>query len=111
MKIEGKSQTQYPETFAEFQKITQFMYDLFSSKQADYGPTNIGMGQSVVVEDEHVKKSMLALSVRMNDKVQRLLNMTFNDHMPNHESLEDTLVDIANYAVMAIIVNRKKWGK
>ena len=26
-------------------------------------------------------------------------------------NIEDTLIDIANYAVMAIIVQRKQWGK
>jgi hypothetical protein len=53
----------------------------------------------------------MALSIRINDKVQRLLNLTTTDKKPNNESLEDTFIDIANYAVMSIIVQRKLWGK
>ena len=53
----------------------------------------------------------MALSVRINDKVQRLLNLTTTDKEPNNESLEDTFMDIANYAVMSLIVKRKQWGK
>ena len=87
------------------------MLELFCDKQADYGPTNIGMGNAVVDTDEDVKRSLLGLSVRMNDKVQRLLNITLNDRKPNNESVEDTLMDLANYSVMALIVMRKVWGK
>jgi hypothetical protein len=80
-------------------------------KQQDYGPKNIGMGSEVVDTEQKVKLSLMALSVRINDKVQRLLNLTTTDKEPNNESLEDTFIDIANYAVMSLIVKRKQWGK
>ena len=103
--------SKYPSTYEEFTKINDQMLELFCDKQADYGPTNIGMGNAVVDTDEDVKRSLLGLSVRMNDKVQRLLNITLNDRKPNNESVEDTLMDLANYSVMALIVMRKVWGK
>jgi len=101
----------YPETVNDFMNVTGKMLQVFVKKQADYGPTNIGMGLAKVVEDEDVQKSLLGLSVRMNDKVQRLMNLTFNKKKPNNESIEDNLLDIANYAVMALIVKHKKWGQ
>ena len=101
----------YPNTCKEFEDIQSEMFDLFLRKQADYGPTNVGMGSEVVDTDAKVKRSLIGLSVRMNDKVQRLLNLTLNNKVPNNESLEDTFIDIANYAVMALIVQRKQWGK
>ena len=101
----------YPEMIDEFEDITHDMLQLFCRKQQDYGPKNIGMGEIVVDTDYKVKRSLLALSVRINDKVQRLLNLTMNNREPNNESLEDTFIDIANYAVMSIIVQRKLWGK
>tara|TARA_R100000655_G_scaffold24022_11_gene48304 strand:+ start:381 stop:731 length:351 start_codon:yes stop_codon:yes gene_type:complete len=101
----------YPEMISEFEHITHDMLQLFCLKQSDYGPTNIGMGSDVVDTDEKVKRSLLALSVRINDKTQRLINLTMNNKDPKNESLEDTFIDIANYAVMALIVNRKLWGK
>jgi len=103
--------SKYPSTYEEFTKINDQMLELFCDKQADYGPTNIGMGNAVVDTDEDVKRSLLGLSVRMNDKVQRLLNITLNDRKPNNESVEDTLMDLANYSVMALIVMKKVWGK
>ncbi len=104
-------QNKYPETCNEFEKINLEMFKLFMQKQADYGPTNVGMGKEVVTTNEEVKRSLLGLSVRLNDKVQRMLNLTLNNQTPNNETLEDTYIDIANYAVMALIVSRKKWGK
>ena len=101
----------YPDTCKEFEDIQSEMFELFLRKQADYGPTNVGMGSEVVDTDKKVKRSLAGLSVRMNDKVQRLLNLTFNNKVPKNESLEDTLIDIANYAVMALIVHRQVWGK
>ena len=101
----------YPNTCKEFEDIQSEMFELFLRKQADYGPTNVGMGSEVVDTDRKVKRSLAGLSVRLNDKVQRFLNLTFNNREPENETLEDTLIDIANYAVMAIIVQRKQWGK
>ena len=101
----------YPEMINEFETITHDMLQLFCMKQADYGPKNIGMGDVVVDTNKKVKRSLTGLSVRMNDKIQRMLNLTFNNREPENESVEDTLIDIANYAVMALIVQRKLWGK
>ena len=106
-----KTVDSYPDTCKEFEDIQSEMFELFLRKQADYGPTNVGMGSEVVDTDRKVKRSLAGLSVRLNDKVQRFLNLTFNNREPENESLEDTLIDIANYAVMAIIVQRKQWGK
>ena len=102
---------EYPNTCKEFEDIQSEMFELFLRKQADYGPTNVGMGSDVVDTDDKVKRSLAGLSVRMNDKIQRLLNLTFNNRDPKNESVEDTLIDIANYAVMALIVQRQVWGK
>ena len=102
---------EYKETNYEFYLITQEMQELFMQKQEDYGPTNVGMGKSVVEDEVDIKVSLMGLSIRMNDKIQRLLNLTLHNKEPKNESLEDTLIDIANYAVMGLIVNRGKWGK
>ena len=40
-----------------------------------------------------------------------LLNLVLNKRDPNNESLDDNLIDIANYAVMALLVRGKEWGK
>ena len=101
----------YPDTFEMFIDRTQSMIDLFCKKQLDYGPANIGLGKEVLKADADVLKSLMGLSIRINDKVQRVLNLTLNNQEPNNESLEDTYMDIANYCIMALIVMEKKWGK
>ena len=111
VKKDKSIEDKFPITCEGFQIITEEMFELFKKKQADYGPSNIGMGKSIMETDEDVKKAMIGLSVRMNDKIQRLLNLTFSNRDPNNESIEDTLKDIANYAVMAILVRNKEWGK
>ena len=101
----------YPQTCDGFQEITRNMYELFKKKQADYGPSNIGMGKDKIETDADVERSMIGLSVRMNDKIQRLLNLILDRRDPQNESIDDNLIDIANYAVMALLVRGKEWGK
>ena len=110
-RIKKEIEAKYPQTTKQFKAIQQIMYQLFVLKQNDYGPSNIGLGVSVVEEDEDISKSLIGLSIRMNDKVSRLVNLTMNNKEPNNESINDTLVDIANYAVMALIVKERSWGK
>jgi hypothetical protein len=101
----------YPRTTKTFRDSQKTMYALFLKKQYDYGPSNIGLGKDKIETDEDVRKSLMGIAIRMNDKVSRLVNLTMNNKQPNNESLIDTLLDIANYAVMALIVIRKEWGK
>ena len=101
----------YPKTIKEFETIQKEMLYLFCEKQLDYGPTNIGMGQSKVKTKKDVRLSLMGLGTRLNDKISRFLNLTMQDRKPNNESIDDTLIDIANYAVMALIVRSKLWGQ
>ena len=102
---------EYPVMCESFVVITEEMFELFKKKQSDYGPTNIGMGNRTIDTDGDVEKSMIGLTVRMNDKIQRLMNLVLDRKSPQNESVEDTLIDIANYAVMAKLVINKEWGK
>ena len=102
---------EYPRMCHSFKYITDEMFELFKRKQSDYGPTNIGMGNRIIETNEDVERSMMGLVVRMNDKVQRLMNLVLDHKDPQNESVEDTLIDIANYAVMAKMVIDKEWGK
>ena len=101
----------YPKTIKEFETIQKEMLYLFCEKQLDYGPTNIGMGKSKVKTYEDVRLSSMGLGTRLNDKISRFLNLAMENKKPNNESIDDTLIDIANYAVMALIVRSKLWGQ
>ena len=101
----------YPQTLKEFKTIQKEMLYLFCEKQLDYGPTNIGMGKSKIKTNKDLRLSLMGLVTRLNDKISRFLNLTMQDRKPKNESIDDTLIDIANYAVMALIVRSKLWGK
>ena len=100
----------YPETAKEFQRLQFEQWDLFCKKQMDYGPSNISMGTQLVTEDEK-RLSLTALIVRINDKVQRLLNLVVNNNREaQNEPTEDAFKDLSVYGIIAQIVNNGKWG-
>jgi len=101
----------YPETAKEFQRLQFEQYALFCKKQMDYGPSNISMGTSLDTDDEK-RLSLTALIVRINDKVQRLLNLVVkNNREAQNEPITDAFKDLACYGIIAQIVENGKWGK
>ena len=103
-------ETHYPETAKEFQKIQFEQYLTFCKKQMDYGPSNISMGTGVGGQ-VNKKLATTALVVRINDKVQRLLNLVVtNDREAQNEPIEDAFKDLSVYGIIAQIVKNSKWG-
>lgn len=78
------------------------LHELLVKKQVDYGPFNIWNAPGGAVN---------GLMVRMSDKLERLKNLIYNDIEPNNEALEDSFIDIANYAIIALMVERGIWEK
>ena len=68
--------------------------DLLLSKHRDYGSKNIGGAPGGAVN---------GLRVRMHDKLARINNLVEGKHV-NHESLRDSFVDLANYALIGVLV-------
>jgi hypothetical protein len=100
----------YPETSKMFQDIQFNQWELFCKKQKDYGPKNISVGTNLETEEE-VKLALTGLWFRMNDKMQRFQQIVINNQEPENESLTDTFMDLANYALIAQLVKEKVWGK
>jgi len=102
---------QYPETAKEFQRLQYEQWELFCKKQMDYGPSNIAMGTSLDT-DEEKRLSLIGLIVRINDKVQRLINLVVkNNREAQNEPTIDAFKDLACYGIIAQIVKNGKWGK
>lgn len=72
---------------------------LFDKKQHDYGPGNIS------------KFGVQGVLVRINDKLERLINLYKKDRDPENESIEDTWQDLSVYGVIARAVLKDKWSK
>ena len=104
-------ENEYPEMAAEFKKIQREQYELFCEKQLDYGSHNITMGTGVG-EAINTKLATTALVIRINDKVQRLLNLVVsNDRDAQNEPAIDAFKDLSVYGIIAQIVQKGKWGK
>ena len=55
----------------------------------------------------------MGIAVRLQDKVSRMQNLLHKElkgeSSINHESLEDTFKDAANYAMIGLILRRGLW--
>ena len=101
----------YPETAKEFQRLQFEQWQLFCQKQMDYGPSNIAMGTDLSTTDQK-RLSKIGLIVRINDKVQRLINLVIkNNREAQNEPTIDAFKDLACYGIIAQIVDNGKWGK
>jgi len=101
----------YPETAREFQRLQFEQWQLFCKKQMDYGPSNISMGTGVG-KAMNIKLATTALVIRINDKVQRLINLVVkNNREAQNEPTEDAFKDLSCYGIIAQIVKNGKWGK
>ena len=101
----------YPETAKEFQRLQYEQWETFCKKQMDYGPSNISMGTPLATDDEK-RLSLVGLIVRVNDKIQRLLNLVVkNNREAQNEPVVDAFKDLACYGIIAQIVKNGKWGK
>lgn len=73
---------------------------LLLRKHRDYGPKNIA---------EAPGGALNGLRVRMHDKLARINHLLDNGADPQNESLEDSFLDLANYALIAQLVIRGEW--
>jgi len=80
--------------------ILNELRNIMMKKQEDYGPLNIALAPG---------GAMNGLRVRMYDKLARLNNLADKGATPNYESIEDTLIDLANYAIIGLLVQRGQW--
>ena len=109
--IISKIEKEWPEMTKEFQAIQQEQYRLFCIKQNDYGTGNIAMG-TMLDTPENIRLSLTGLIVRMNDKINRLLNLVVkNGETPENEPISDSFKDLSVYGIMSQIVASGKWGK
>ena len=81
-----------------FEDVTISLRNLYDAKNRDYGDS---FGQSF-------NKWGLPMScIRLGDKLNRLESFAHNKNMQvTDESVEDTLMDLANYAIMTLVEMR-----
>lgn len=108
--IDKKFNEKFLELGTAFDFIQIEQYQLFQRKMLSYGKSNITLGTSMETQEER-DFALLGVTIRLNDKLSRLKNLLINkgDDFIKDESIEDTIIDIANYGVIALMVKRNKW--
>jgi len=75
----------------QMQQIQATALELFTRKNADYG-------------DAFAKYGVIGVLMRIEDKIQRSLSITKNGvNLVSDEGIRDTLLDLHNYAAMALM--------
>lgn len=74
--------------------------NLLLRKHKDYGPKNIALAPGGALN---------GLRVRMHDKLARLNNLIDSGAEPENESLRDSLLDLANYSLIGVLVIDGNW--
>lgn len=75
--------------------------ELLLRKHKDYGPNNIALAPGGAIN---------GLRVRMHDKLSRINHLYDTGATPENEPLRDSFIDMANYALIALMVLDGKWG-
>lgn len=76
----------------QMQKIQKEGLQLFEKKNKDYG-------------DAFAKYGTVGVLIRMEDKLQRSISISNSGiNLVNSESMRDTLLDLHNYAAMALML-------
>jgi hypothetical protein len=76
----------------QLQKVQKEAFELFVKKNADYG-------------DAFAKYGVIGVLMRIEDKLQRSLSITKNGvNLVKDEGIRDTLIDLHNYAAMAVML-------
>lgn len=79
--------------------IVTNMNEMYKSKNEDYGDS---------FDKSLDKFGLLSSLIRLTDKMNRFEQLIDNDSKVNDESIEDTLLDMANYAIMTVMWKRLK---
>lgn len=80
----------------QLQSVQLEALELFKKKNADYG-------------DSFAEYGVPGVLVRLSDKIKRFISVSNKGvNLVNTETLRDTLVDLHNYAAMAIMLMDEK---
>lgn len=85
-----------------FKDILNKMYEIYEKKNADYGNS---------FAKSYDEFGLVSPVIRLSDKVERLKTLCNKEAQVKDESIIDTLIDIAVYAVLTVLEIKKREDK
>lgn len=84
-----------PDNVQRHESICNELNALYARKNADYGDS---------FHKTYVEEGMAMARIRLSDKLERFKRLTrSNEQHVQDESVRDTLIDLANYAIMTVM--------
>jgi len=93
----SKLKPEHEQIILDFFRVQIKALKLFRDRQYDYGPENISNFGDIGV------------LIRLNDKIERLKNLMFNNIEAHSESILDTWIDIGNYGLIGLMCANGTW--
>ena len=82
-----------------FKDVLEKMHGIYARKNADYGNS---------FSKSYEEFGLVSPVIRLSDKVERLKTLCNKDAQVKDESIIDTLIDIAVYAVLTVLEIKKR---
>lgn len=84
---------------AMFESITQNLAEIYKRKNHDYGDS---FGK------QYEQYGLVSSAIRLGDKYNRFVSLVEKgENLVKDETIEDTLLDLANYSIMTVIELRR----
>lgn len=74
--------------------VCEQLNKIYEAKNRDYGNS---------FSKQYREYGITSSAIRLEDKFLRFKNLVKNEALVKDESIEDTLIDLANYAVMTVL--------
>jgi len=78
--------------------ICNYLTETYESKNKDYGDS---------FSKQFQEYGLISSAIRLEDKLSRFKNLIKNEAQVKDESIEDTLLDMANYAILTVMELRE----
>ena len=88
------TETEYSNKVRHHASICEDLNEIYARKNHDYGDS-FGKG--------YAEYGMVMAVIRLEDKLNRLKSLIKAEALVKDESINDTLMDLANYAIMTVI--------
>ena len=88
------TETEYGNKVRHHADICKELNEIYAQKNHDYGDS-FGKG--------YAEYGMVMAVIRLEDKLNRLKSLIKAESLVKDESINDTLMDLANYAIMTVI--------